>query len=71
MTEKLVTIAKFIDSIEADLARQKLDSAGIKSVLTGQNAANIYGISAIAKTELQVLENQVQKAQEILQSAKK
>jgi len=71
MTDKLVTIARFADSIEADLARQKLDSAGIKSVLTGQNAANIYGISAIAKTELQVLESQVQKAIEILNSAEK
>ena len=71
MTGKLVTIARFADYIEADWAKQKLDSAGIKSVLAGQNAANIYGISAIAKTELQVLENQVQKAQEILQSSEK
>ncbi len=71
MTDKLVTIATFTDSIEADLARQKLDNAGINSVLTGQNAANMYGISAIARTELQVLENQVQKAQEILQSSEK
>ena len=71
MTDKLITIATFTDSIEADLTRQKLDDAGIESVLTGQNAANMYGISAIAKTELQVLENQVQKAQEILQSSEK
>ena len=71
MEEKLVTIATFTDSIEANLARQKLDDAGIESVLTGQNAANMYGISAIARTELQVLENQVQKAQEILQPSEK
>ncbi len=71
MEDKLVTIATFTDSIEADLARQKLDDAGIESVLTGQNAANMYGISAIARTELQVLENQVQKAQEILQASEK
>ena len=71
MEDKLVTIAEFADSIEADLAKQKLDSSGIKSVLTGQNAANIYGIAAIAKTDLQVFENQAQEALKILQPSEK
>ncbi len=66
MADKLVTIATFADSIEAGLAKQQLDSCGIKSVLAGQNAANLYGIPAIAKTDLQVLENQAEKASEIL-----
>jgi hypothetical protein len=66
MADKLVTIARFADSAQADLAKQLLDDFGIKSVVTGRNA-----IPAIADTQLQVLENQAQQAQEILESQKK
>ena len=68
MTDKLVTIAKFTDSIEADLAKQLLADFGIESVLAGQNAANAYTLPAIAVTELQTLESQAGKALEILES---
>ena len=71
MADKLVTIAKFADYIEADLARQLLDDFGIESVVTGQNAANIYSIPAFAQADLQVFESQAQKAREILESNKK
>ncbi|MHC4396225.1 MAG: putative signal transducing protein [Planctomycetota bacterium] len=66
MADKLITIATFADSIQASLAKQLLDSAGIKSLLAGQNAANIYTIPAVAATQLQVLESQAQQALEIL-----
>jgi len=65
MTDKLITIATFTDSIQASLAKQQLDNAGIKSLLAGENAANIYTIPAVA-TLLQVLESQAKKAMEIL-----
>jgi len=42
MAEKLVTIAKFTDYSEADLAKQLLDDFGIESVVVGQNLANIW-----------------------------
>ncbi len=71
MADKLVTIAKFADYIEADLAKQLLDDFGIKSVVTGQNAANVYSVPAIADTDLQVFESQAQQAREILESHKK
>ena len=72
MADKLVTIAQFADYIEAELAKQLLDDYGIKSVVTGQNAANIYsGLPALANVELQILESQVQQAREILESQKK
>jgi len=59
VADKLVTIAQFPDSIEASLAKQLLADFGIKSVITGQNAANVYsGAPAIASTDLQVLESQ-------------
>jgi len=69
MSEKLVTIAKYTDAIEASLAQQLLDDFGVKSVVTGQNAANIYaGVPAIANIELQTFESQAQRAREILES---
>jgi len=72
MTDKLVTIARFIDYIEADLAKQLLADFGIESIVTGRHAANIYpGIPAIASTGLQVLESQAGEAREILESNKK
>ncbi|MHC4657733.1 MAG: putative signal transducing protein [Planctomycetota bacterium] len=70
MADKLVTIAEFADSSEADLAKQLLADFGIDSVVTGQHAANIYTIPAIAAAELQVFESQAQQALEILESRK-
>ncbi len=72
MADKLITIAKFDNSIEADLAKQQLDDFRIKSLLAGVNAANVYsGIAALAIIELQVLESQAEEALEILQSCEK
>ena len=71
MADKLVTVAQFANYIEANLAKQLLDDFGIKSVVTGQNAANIYSVPAIAEIDLQVLDSQAQQAQEILESHKK
>jgi hypothetical protein len=72
MSDKLVTIATFADSIEADLAKQLLADFGIDSVLTGQHAANVYsGLPAVAAIKLETLESQSQKALEILQSNEK
>ena len=68
MVDKLITIAKFTNYIEAELAKQLLDDYGIKSVASGQNTTNIYSVPAIAEISLQVLESQSQQAREILQS---
>ncbi len=71
MAERLVTIKQFGSYIEADLAKQFLDDFGIKSVVTGQNAANAYaGLAAVASSSLQVFESQAQKALEILEPEK-
>jgi len=71
MADKLVTIAQFADSAQASLAQQLLADFGIKSVITGRNAANIYTIPAVATTGLQTFESQAQQALEILESHKK
>ena len=68
MDEKLVTIAQFDDYIEADMARQTLEDFGIKAVVTGDNASNIYGsISAVERPALQVLESKAEEARQILE----
>ncbi len=66
MADKLVTIAKFTDYSEADLARQLLDDFGIKSVVIGEKFGLPYPIPSEAK--LQVFERQAKQAQEILES---
>jgi len=71
VADKLVTIAQFTDSAQASLAKQLLADFGIKSVLTGRNAANIYTIPTLATTSLQTFESQSKRAQEILESNKK
>lgn len=71
MPDKLVTIAQFTNYIEAEMAKQLLDDFGIKAVATGENAANLYSVPAIAETNLQTLESQAEKAREILKSSKK
>jgi len=72
MADKLVTIVQFTNYIKADLAKQLLADFGIKSVITGQNAANIYsGLPAIEGPELQVLESRAEEALKILKSNEK
>jgi len=67
MDEKLITIAQFSDYIQADLAKQTLEDAGIRAVVTGANASNVYGgVSAIEEPALQVLESQADEAKQIL-----
>ncbi len=71
MADRLVTIAQFPSYIEAELAKQLLDDFGIKSVVTGQNAANTYSVHAFVEASLQTFESQAQQTLEILESQKK
>ncbi|MHC4478174.1 MAG: putative signal transducing protein [Planctomycetota bacterium] len=68
MGDRLVTIARYGDSLEANLAKQLLDGHGIKSVVTGEHAANVYsGLLPLVAIELQVFESQAEEAQRILE----
>ncbi len=68
MDDKLVTIAQFTDYIEAEMAKQLLADYEIGAVVTGDNAANLYPISAVEGPELQVLEKDARRAREILEA---
>ena len=70
MAENLVTIMQYPDYMQAEMAKQLLADNGIEAVVTGENASNIYSVPAIEGPEIQVLESQVEKALEILQSDK-
>lgn len=69
MGDRLVTVARFADSAQAEMAKQRLADAGINSIVTGQNAANVYGGLVVATVELQVFENQAQEALKILETS--
>jgi hypothetical protein len=68
MSDKLLTIAQYPSYIEAEMAKQLLADYGIEAVATGVNASNSYLLPAIEGPELQVLDSQLQKAREILDS---
>jgi hypothetical protein len=57
---------QFTDYIEAEMAKQLLADYEIGAVVTGDNAANLYPISAVEGPELQVLEKDAQRARKIL-----
>ena len=41
--EQMVTIERFRDMLQAELAKGRLDSAGIHCFLAGENAGLLYG----------------------------
>ena len=67
-TDKLVTVAVFESYIKAEMARQLLEDFGIKSVVTGQNAANVYSLPEIAKVTVQTFSSRAKEAKDILKS---
>jgi hypothetical protein len=68
MADRLITIAKFNDSYQANLAKQLLADFGIEAVVLGENFANLYPALPLQPVELQVRESQSQQAKEILES---
>ena len=68
MEDKLITIAEFDTVFEAELAKVRLDEAGINSsVLGGDLVAMMVPLQQV-KVELQVLETNVDRAKEILKT---
>jgi hypothetical protein len=66
--EKLVTVARFGDSYQANLAKQTLADFGIEAILVGENFANLYFGCPLQPIELQVCEGRSQEAREILEA---
>jgi hypothetical protein len=67
MDDRLVKAAEFENYIEAELAKQKLEDYGIKAVVTGDNASNVYGgVISMMRPAVEVLESQAEQARQIL-----
>ncbi len=41
--DEMVTVERFRDMLQAEMAKGRLDSAGIRSFLAGENAGFLYG----------------------------
>ncbi|MGA9566384.1 MAG: DUF2007 domain-containing protein [Candidatus Korobacteraceae bacterium] len=66
MPDDLVTIATFLNIGEAKLAQGKLSSAGIEASVRDENAMNLHIGMAMWGIKLQVPDNQVVRALEVL-----
>ena len=62
---ELVTIERYQDTLEAELARGRLDSAGITSFLNGEEAGHLYG-TGMGMLQLQVAEEDEEDARAIM-----
>ncbi len=67
MAEKIVTIARFTNPVEAALARSRLENAGIRAFLNNEEAAVIgWQLSSSGTIELLVSEADLETAREAL-----
>ena len=68
MSNKLVTIAEYTDSMQAEMARQTLEDFGIRVMILDQNTSNL-GFPPMPWTtvKLQVLESVADQARQILE----
>jgi hypothetical protein len=67
MADKLITIAEYMDSMQAEMAKQVLDDFEIKAVVIGENAANTCLAPTVITAKLQVLEKDADEARQILE----
>ena len=67
MADKLVTIAEYMDSMQAEMARQVLEDFDIKAVVIGENAANTCLAPTVITAKLQVFESNADEAKQILE----
>ena len=64
--EKLVTIARYENSFDAEVARLTLDNEGIDCYLAGQELMVNMPYPNVIAVELQVFESDIERANEVL-----
>lgn len=64
MPEELVTVAEFNESVEAEMAKMRLESAGLEVFLSGENAR--YMEPGLGPLQLQVKAEDAEDARAIL-----
>jgi len=68
MSDKLITIATFGNNLDAQLAQMRLEANDIKSTIVGDNIMGSYPVEGILNIELQVFEDDLERAKKILES---
>jgi hypothetical protein len=67
MADKLVTIAEYMDSMQAEFARQVLEDFEIRAVVVGGNFADLNMMPTMPLVKLQVPESKAEEAKQILE----
>jgi len=63
--EEMVTVERYTDMLQAELAKGRLESAGIECFLAGENAGLLYG-NGLDSVQLQVASTDEDDARAIL-----
>jgi len=66
MKDKLVTIGKYLNYLEAEIVKTKLESEGIECFVTDLRSNIITGTTYSVEHRLQVWESDVERAKEVL-----
>jgi hypothetical protein len=66
MEDKFVTVAEFMNSIQAEMTKQVLEDCGIKVILLGQNAGD-GRIGVFETVKLQVQQSQADEARQVIE----
>ena len=67
MADKFITIAEYMDSMQAEFARQVLEDFDIKAVVMGGNVADLTMMPTMPLVQLQVPESKAEEAKQILE----
>jgi len=66
MHEKVITIAEFGSSLDAQLAKSTLKLNGIKAIIVGDNIKGLFPADGMLNVQLQVLADNAERAKTIL-----
>jgi len=69
MPDKFVTIAEYMDSVRAELAKQILEDFNILAIVVGENAGDVR-VGALETIKLQVQQSKADEARQILEEQK-
>lgn len=66
--DKLVTIGEYAVLYDAEFAKSRLESEGIKATIVGENVHGLYPADGMLNVELKVFESDIEQAKSILES---
>jgi hypothetical protein len=66
MEDKFITVAEFMNSIQAEMTKQSLEDCGIQVILLGQNAGD-GRIGVFETIKLQVQQSKADEAKQIIE----